>query len=107
MGSLRQEKLSELLRHHAAKFVEENSNRTSLITVTSSNISADLKKATIFFTVLPEEKEEYVLNFLRRKRSEFKNYVKKNMKIKKIPFFDFQIDKGEKNRQRIEELLES
>lgn len=107
MGTVRQEKLSELLRHQAAKFVEENSNRVSLITITSADISADLKNANVFFTVLPENKEEEVLNFLRRKRSEFKSYVKKNLKLKRIPFFDFQIDKGEKNRQRIEELLES
>lgn len=103
--SLRQEKFKELIKNLAAQFLQEESNYTSLITVTSVDISQDLKRSTIFVSIYPESNEESAFNFLKRKRSDFKKYVKLKARMKIIPFFDFEIDKGEKNRQRIDELL--
>ena len=102
--TLRQEKIKELLKELAARFLQEESNRTSLITVIDANVSKDLKKATIFVTVYPEDKEVSALDFLKRKRSDFKQFVKSKIKMKSIPFFDFKIDSGEKNRQKIDFL---
>ncbi|OGD68105.1 hypothetical protein A3I18_01420 [Candidatus Campbellbacteria bacterium RIFCSPLOWO2_02_FULL_35_11] len=102
--TLKQNKVRDLIKAKAAQFLQEESNRTSLITVTDVFISNDLKKATIFVTVFPETQEESVINFLKRKRSGFKNFIKNETKIGRIPFFDFAIDKGEKNRQRIDEI---
>lgn len=103
--SLRNEKVANLIKELAAQFLSRESNRTSLVTVTDCTTSPDLKKATIFFTVLPTEKEHDALEFSKRKRSELREFLKKNMKSKMIPFIDFAIDNGEKNRQRIDELL--
>jgi ribosome-binding factor A len=103
--SLRNEKVTNLIKELAAQFLSRESNRTSLVTVTDCATSPDLKKATIFFTVLPTEKEHDALEFSKRKRSELREFLKKNMKSKMIPFIDFAIDNGEKNRQRIDELL--
>ena len=41
--------------------------------------------------------------FLKRKRSDFRDFVKDNARLARIPFFDFEIDKGEKNRRQVEE----
>ncbi|KKQ85973.1 MAG: Ribosome-binding factor A [Parcubacteria group bacterium GW2011_GWF2_38_8] len=103
--SRRNEKIADLIKELAAKFLERESNHTSLLTVISCAVSPDLKRATIFITVFPEEKEANALDFAKRKRKELREYLKKNMKIKIIPFIDVQIDQGEKNRQRIDELL--
>lgn len=103
----RNEKAVNLIKELAAKFLERETNRTSLITVTSATISPDFKKATIFITVLPDEKEKTALDFAKRKRGEMRAYFKKNMQVKNIPFIDIQIDRGEKNRQKIDELLKS
>ncbi|MCU0660259.1 MAG: ribosome-binding factor A [Candidatus Pacebacteria bacterium] len=103
--SLRQDKVGNLIRELAGRFIQEESNKTSLITVTEATISKDMKRATIFFTVFPAEKEEAVLDFLKRKRSEFHDYLKGKLETRAIPFVDFEIDRGEKNRQRIDELL--
>lgn len=103
--SLRQDKVGNLIRELAGIFIQEESNKTSLITVTEASVSNDMKRATIFFTVFPAEKEEAVLDFLKRKRSEFHDYLKGKLETRSIPFVDFEIDRGEKNRQRIEELL--
>lgn len=90
------------IRNAAATFLQREASNTSLITVTDVSISKDDKEATIFFTCLPEDKEEQALEFAKRKRSEFRDFVKDNTRIGRIPFFDFQIDKGEKNRQKID-----
>lgn len=104
MTEFKEEKTREEIQHLASKFVETESNRNSLITVTGVHLTKDFKRAVIFVTVFPESGEEKALNFLKRQRSEFKHYVKKNSRIGRIPFFDFEIDKGEKSRQRIDEL---
>lgn len=101
----RNEKVANFIKERAAEFLARENNKTSLITVTSANCSPDLKRATVFITVLPAEKETLALSFAKRKSKEFREFLKKNMTTKNIPFVDFTIDLGEKNRQKIDELL--
>ncbi|MDQ3075723.1 MAG: ribosome-binding factor A [bacterium] len=103
--SERNEKIAQLVKELSATFLGRENNKTSLITVTSCNTSPDLKKATVFITVLPDNKEHDALEFAKRKRPELREFLKKNMQTKIIPFIDIMIDKGEKNRQKIDELL--
>ncbi|MFH0846223.1 MAG: ribosome-binding factor A [Patescibacteria group bacterium] len=102
--TLKQDKVKENLKKLSAQFIERESNHLSLITVMDANVSIDLKRATLFVSVLPESSEESALNFLKRQRSELREYLKKKMDSRSIPFLDFEIDMGEKNRQRIDEL---
>ena len=104
----RNEKVGNLIKELAAQFLGRNNdrnNRTSLITVMSANVSPDLKRATIFITVLPDSKEKPALDFVKRQLKKMREFLKKNMPIKTIPFLDVMIDQGEKNRQKIDELL--
>lgn len=101
----RNEKVANFIKELGAQFLGRENNRTSLITVTSASVSPDLKRATLFITVLPEQKEQDVLSFAKRKRPELREFLKKNMETKMIPFIDIAIDRGEKNRQKIDELL--
>jgi ribosome-binding factor A len=101
----RTEKVSNLIKEKAAEFLGRENNKTSLITVIHANVSPDLKKATIFITVLPEDKEKTALLFAKRKRADMREYLKKHMLTKVVPFLDIEIDRGEKNRQKIDELL--
>ena len=98
-------KVANQIKELAAEYLSREDNRTSLITVISCNTSPDLKKATIFITVLPNSKEHDALDFTKRKRPEIRDYLKKKMNLKTIPFLDVRIDEGEKNRQKIDELL--
>jgi len=100
----RQKKLANLVKELCAEFLGKESNNTSLISVTSCTVSPDGKRATVYISVLPEKKEKTALNFAKRKRGEFREYLKKNLRIKIIPFIDIEIDLGEKNRQKIDEL---
>ncbi len=102
--SLRQEKVANLVKKLSAQFLQIESSGQSLITVTNCTISPDLKKATIFISVLPEKSEEFALNFIKRKRTDLRDYIKKNTKMRVLPFIEVELDIGEKNRQKIDEL---
>ena len=105
MQTQRQHKIAEQLAQLAALFVSRESNRQSLITITRADVSPDLSKATVYFTVLPNEKEQEALDFLKRKRVEFRTHVKQQTQLRRLPYFDFVIDEGEKNRQHLDTLL--
>lgn len=100
----RQEKVANVIKELSATFFGAEADKTSLITVINCTVSKDLKRATIFITVLPEEKEQPALQFARRRRKDLREYLAKNMKTKFIPAIDVIIDAGEKSRQRIDQL---
>lgn len=94
-----------LLRELAAKFIQSESNGTSLITITQSKLSRNGSRVLFFVSVLPAQQEVAAIDFLQRNRSAIRDYIKKNSKIGRIPFVEVLIDTGEKNRQRVDELL--
>lgn len=102
--SRRTSQVSEEIAHMAAGFFARESNGKSLITVTHADISPDLRNAMIFISVIPESYEESVLNFARRSRPDFREYLKAHARMQYLPNVDFEIDYGEKNRQRIDDL---
>ncbi|MAZ67634.1 hypothetical protein CL652_02610 [bacterium] len=104
MRTQRQQQVSEQIAHLAAEFLGKESNRQSMLTVTRADISPDLENATVFFTVIPDEYEGAALDFAKRKRTEFRTFVKKHTQLRRLPFFDFEIDRGEKHRQHLDTL---
>ncbi|MBI2120495.1 MAG: ribosome-binding factor A [Parcubacteria group bacterium] len=101
----REEKVGNIIKRLASEFLSRESNRTSLITVTDVRMQDKERNAIILFTVLPEAQAAIALAFAKRKRSDFREYIKDHTRIKTVPRVDFEIDKGEKFRQRIDELL--
>jgi ribosome-binding factor A len=107
MTADRDQKLKEIIRENAALFLQREGNYTSILTVTDVSLSDRGSRATVFFTVLPEDKEKGALDFAKRKRAEFREFFKERSRMRALPFFDFEIDKGEKNRQKIDEIAKS
>ena len=101
----RQIQLALEIRSIAQDFFQRESSGASLITVTRAEISADMKHGTIFITAIPESKEPAALDFAKRMRSELRHTVMKRLPVKVIPFFEVEIDYGEKNRIHVDELL--
>lgn len=81
-----------------------NPRANGLITVTRAELTPDLKNVTIFLSVLPHTFEGSALKLAKRARSDFREYVKKHGLLHPVPTVDFEIDYGEKNRQRIDDL---
>lgn len=105
MNPHKQEKMTSVIIPVVAEYLNYHGNGSSMITVTNCIVSDDLKRATVYITVLPDAKEAEALNFAKRQRSEIREYLKKKTKIGLLPFIDIEIDQGEKHRQRIDELL--
>jgi ribosome-binding factor A len=102
--SKREEQLKEELMHLAGQFLAREAGLQSLITVTRSEMSPDMKFITIFISVFPESAEKAALDFCKRERSAFREYVLEKSALHFPPTIDFELDIGEKNRQRIDEL---
>ena len=99
------DRMRGLLRNLAAEFLNRQSNRASLITVTDVNLTKDGRSAIILISVFPEDKAKGALDFVKRKRKDLREFIKTHGKLKRIPRFDFDIDYSEKNRQHIDKLL--
>lgn len=96
---------NKLILETASDWITRNSNRNSLITLTKSEPTSDGKKLLIFYTVIPESQERQAHEFLTRHGDVIRDYVKK--KLKREPaWFRFILDTGERNRERISDLLD-
>lgn len=92
------------LRLTAANFFTREAGPNSLITVTDATISPDFKYGTIYLTVFPTSEEERALDFAKRKRTDLREFLKNNSKMRSLPVLEIKLDEGERNRQRIDEL---
>ncbi len=104
MDNRREEKIREALREAAAEYLVREASPKSLITVTSAAISKDGKRAMIYITVLPENFEAEALSFANRNGGRFGEFFRTRVRGVRVPHFTFEIDRGEKNRQRIDIL---
>ncbi len=103
--SERQGRVGNIIQECAARFVQQEANTNPLITITRVDISPDLKRAIIFFTTIPDGKEQDALIFLKRSASLMRQFLKENARMKRIPHLDFFIDAGERHRQHIDEVM--
>lgn len=107
MSEFRNEKIKNNIKELAALYIEREAGPTSMITVTRVLLSPDNKNAKIMVSVLPQEKEKAAYGFIKRNLSELRKDIAKKLRINPIPFLDVEIDEGEKNRQKIDELLKN
>ena len=105
--SIKEVRMKELIRELAAEFLNRESTRSALLTVTNVELSDDQKNARILLSVMPREKEYGAVDFANRHRSEFSEFIKKHSRLHFLPRITFAADIGEHNRQRVSELLES
>lgn len=96
---------ADQLKALASEFVNLHSNHTSLITVTDVRLSPTLERVTFLVSTYPETAEGAALGFLMRKRGECRAYLKEHAPLRRIPHVEFEIDTGEKHRQRVDALL--
>lgn len=101
----RQTRAAAIIKELAATFIQHEANTDPLITVTSVDMSPDLRRVIIFVTTIPDGREQDALIFLKRNATNMRNYLKKKMRIKVIPHLEFMIDAGERHRQHMDELV--
>lgn len=103
----RRERANSTIKRFIADFVSRNIGAPNvLITVLRVEMNQGLTEARIFLSVWPESKEKEILKEIRNNKRDFYEYMKKKLKIKYMPEFRFEIDRGEKIRQKVEEILQ-
>lgn len=102
--SHRNDKASELLVHLAAEYIAREAGRSTLITPTRADLSPDRKNVTIYVSVFPDGEDQHAIDFLMRHKDLFRDYLKHHARLSSLPYIKFEIDYGERNRQRLDEL---
>lgn len=100
------ESLEKEIRKHVADYINREASRMSLITITRGELSSDGKRFLVYVSILPERAEPIALDFLKRHQDLIRDYVKKHARIRAVPWLRFTLDHGEKNRQRVDQLLQ-
>ena len=103
-GAKRVGRAVETIAHEAAIFIKDVAGPESLITVTRALPTGRGERITVFVSVFPEERESSALAFLARQREAFSDHLKAHVRIAPLPRVDFELDRGEKNRLRLDEL---
>jgi len=101
----RKTRVTQIIKELAATFIQHEANADPLITVTSVDVSTDTSRAIIFITTIPDGREADALIFLKRNATEFRNYLKRKVRMKTIPHIEFMVDAGERHRQHMDELV--
>lgn len=104
-SEFKEERMQQIIKELASEFLSKESNRQSLVTVTNVIFSTRSKQATILISVLPDHKSTAALDFAKRKRAELRAFIKAKSRLSILPFLDIELDFGEKNRQRVDQLV--
>ncbi len=104
MSEHKDQRAASLLAELAAEYFNIEANKNALITVTRAEMTDKGRRCLVLFSVLPTEQEDSSLEFAKRKRNDFRRFVMSKKIFGFAPRIDFQIDYGERNRQRIDEL---
>jgi ribosome-binding factor A len=104
----RNSEMSALLLEVVSKWITRESNKQSMITLTSIILSEDARYANLGVSVIPESGTNPAITFLQRHASDIQLFMRNEMKNRRsLPFLRFHSDLGEKNRQKIDSLLQS
>jgi ribosome-binding factor A len=104
MPNIHDERAISILLENVAKYIAREAGRGTLITPTHATFSKDRKNATIYVSVFPDGQDEHALAFLTRHKDMFRNELKKTARFARLPFIRFEIDKGEKARQHLDDI---
>lgn len=83
------ERFAAALKDAAALFINRESNRRSLITVTKIEIEDAGKRARIYVSVMPKDQTHAVTDFLSRQEREFISFLKSTVKVHVVPRVTF------------------
>ena len=103
MSKIKDQREEALLTELAAQYIAREAGRSTLITPIHADMR-DRKNVTIYVSVFPTEESENAIKFLARHKDLFREYLKKASRLAILPYVTFEIDYGERNRQRIDEL---
>jgi len=101
LGDLIQREVSDLIR------LEVRDPRVGMITITSVDVSPDIKHAKIFFTVLEKEKLQETLAGLNRSAGFLRSQLAQRLKMYTTPELRFVYDESVERGDHLSRLIDS
>ena len=101
----RMERINDLLRSELSKQMINNvSLDNGLITIIRVKCSPNLKSATVYISVLPENQAGSALKVVRKSNSQFSSLFKK-LNLKNIPKLTWRIDPVERHAAEMDQTF--
>ncbi len=108
MGTNRMESVGREVQREIANIVlkEIDDPLVGFVTITDVEMSADLRHAKVFFSVLgDDEAKEDAGRGLRRAGKFIRGLIGDRMDLRSVPLLRFHLDETAENAQRIEQIL--
>lgn len=104
--SRRTDRVAELVQQEVAKLIQENLDpKQGIVTITSAQVTPDLRWADIWVSIYQEESQT-LLDELKKKRSVIQTNLDRRLrKMKYVPRIRFKLDQTAQNIDRMEKLL--
>jgi len=77
-----------------------------LVTVIKTDAAVDLKTATVYLSVLPDQKAPSTFKLLMARKTTFQRLLNRRLHMKSVPQLKFERDTGQRQAALIEELLQ-
>jgi len=107
--SRRTDQIDSLLRESIGEYLARNAEWPdgTFVTITKVSTAPDLKNASVYVSVLPEEKRGSALEKLRQIKSDIQKELFHSLSVKFVPKIHFKIDSIEARANEIDDLLDS
>lgn len=104
---VRPERVSEEFREILAEEIPKLKDpRVGFVTVIGVDMTPDLRRATVYYTVLGEDRErKATAAALRSARSHLRSVIGRQVRMKFLPDLEFREDQGLARAERVDELL--
>lgn len=107
MTTTRQEKVNSLLKREISAFLlaEGFEEITGLLTITGVEVTPDLQRAKVFFSVVGQEEEE-VGEILKKHIYQIQGMLNQKLKMYRIPRITFVLDRSGAYAQHIGKIIQ-
>jgi len=103
---MRKDRIASVLIREISEIIEHEIKdpRLGLVTITTVDVSIDLKNATVYFSSLDDKEEG--LATLNRAKGYIKSSLAHRVRMRYIPDIEFKIDNSYEYGEKIDALLE-
>ena len=103
---MRKDRIASLISREISEIIEHEIKdpRLGLVTITTVDVSNDLKTATVYFSSLNDKREG--LETLNRAKGYIKSSLANRVRMRYMPSIEFKIDDSYEYGQKIDGLLE-
>ena len=103
---MRKDRIASLISREISEIIEHEIKdpRLGLVTITTVDVSNDLKTATVYFSSLNDKQEG--LDTLNRAKGYIKSSLASRVRMRYMPSIEFKIDDSYEYGQKIDGLLE-